>query len=52
MILHGAFVIAFVSFSLRLSGNVLLAFLIIVPMALVHCLCASDVEIGVVDLRA
>ena len=30
----------------------LLACLIIVPMALMHCLCASDAEISVVGLRS
>ena len=47
-----AFVVAYVLFSLGLSVNVSLACLTIVPIALLHCLWASDAKIGVTGLRS
>ena len=51
MIVFRAFVIVVISLSLSLSFRVLLACLTIVPIALLHCLWASDVEIGCDGLR-
>ena len=39
------------SFSLSFSVNLLLAYFTIVPIALLHCLWASDVKSGVAGLR-
>jgi hypothetical protein len=51
MVVLWDFVITFVSLSPSFSFRVLLACLTIVPIALLHCLRDSDVEIGCVGLR-
>jgi hypothetical protein len=51
VILFWSFVIAMFSFILSFSVIVLLACLVIVPIALFHCIRASDVEISFAGLR-
>ena len=52
VVVFWTFVIAFVYVSLIFSFIVLLACLTIVYISLLHCLLASDVEIGVSGLRS